>query len=71
MTTITHPYTLQLQTVVDGSNPTGGRLLALNPQFQQELLTQMVKDLLLKEVEKVIAKLNENSGGWARLEVVA
>jgi hypothetical protein len=71
MTTITHPYTLQLQSVVDESNSTVKKLLALTPDEQVMLLNSMVKDLLLKEVEKAIAKLNENSGGWARLEVVA
>lgn len=71
MTTITHPFTLQLQSVVDESNPTVKKLLALPEQDRVLLLNQMAQDLLLPEVEKTIAKLNQGSGGWARLEVVA
>ncbi len=71
MTTITHPYTLQLQTVVDESNSTVKKLLALPEGDQVSFLNQMAQDLILPEVEKAIAKLNENSGGWAKLEVVA
>ena len=71
MTIITHPYTLQLQSVVDESNSTVKKLLALTQDEQVRLLTQMAKELLLPEVEKAIAKLNENTGGWAKLVVVA
>jgi hypothetical protein len=71
MTTITHPYTLQLQTVVDESNSTIQKLLALPEGDRVSFLNQMAQDLILPEVEKAVAKLNENSGGWARLEVVA
>ena len=71
MTTITHPITIQLQTVVDESNSTVKKLLALSEGDQVSFLTQMAQDLILPEVEKAIAKLNENSGGWAKLEVVA
>jgi len=71
MTTITHPYTLQLQTVVDENNSTVKKLLALPEGDRVSFLTQMAQDLILPEVEKAIAKLNEGSGGWAKLEVVA
>ena len=71
MTTITHPITLQLQSVVDENNPTIQKLLALPEQDRVLFLTQMAQDLILPEVEKTLVKLNENSGGWARLEVVA
>lgn len=71
MTTISHPLELQLQTVVDENNPTIKRLLALPEQDRVLFLNQMAKELLLPEVEKAIAKMNKNSGGWARLEVVA
>ena len=71
MTTITHPFTLQLQSVVDESNPTIKKLLALPEQDRVLFLTQMAQDLILPEVEKTLTKLNENSGGWAKLEVVA
>ena len=71
MTTITHPFTLQLQSVVDESNTTIKKLLDLPEQDRVLFLTQMAQDLILPEVEKTLAKLNENSGGWAKLEVVA
>jgi len=71
MTTITHPLEIQLQSVVDESNPTIKKLLALPEQDRVLFLSQMAQDLILPEVEKTLAKLNENSGGWARLEVVA
>jgi hypothetical protein len=71
MTTITHPLTLQLQSVVDENNETIQRLLDLPEDDQAFFLSQMAKDLILPEVEKLLVKLNENSGGWARLEVVA
>lgn len=70
MTTITHPYELQLQTVVDENNPTAKRLLALSEEDQKVFFSQLVKDLLLPEVEKAIEKLNKNNS-YARLEVVA
>jgi|LakMenEpi08Jun12_1017391.scaffolds.fasta_scaffold15001_1 hypothetical protein len=71
MTTITHPFTLQLQSVVDESNSTIQKLLALPEQDRVLFLNQMAQDLILPEVEKALVKLNEGSGGWARLEVVA
>ena len=71
MTTITHPFTLQLQSVVDESNSTIQKLLALPEQDRVLFLNQMAQDLILPEVEKALVKLNKNSGGWARLEVVA
>ena len=71
MTTISHPFTLQLQSVVDESNSTIQKLLALPEGDQVSFLNQKAQDLILPEVEKARAKLNENSGGWAKLEVVA
>ena len=71
MTTITHPYTLQLQSVVDESNSTIQKLLALPEGDQVSFLNEMAQELILPEVEKLLVKLNEGSGGWARLEVVA
>jgi hypothetical protein len=71
MTTITHPLTLQLQSVVDESNPTIKKLFALPEGDRVSFLNQMAQELILPEVEKLLVKLNEGSGGWARLEVVA
>ena len=71
MTTITHPVTLQLQRVVDENNPTIKKLRALPEQDRVLFLSQMAQDLILPEVEKLLVKLNEGSGGWAKLEVVA
>jgi len=71
MTTITHPLEIQLQSVVDESNPTIKKLMALPEGDRVSFLTQMAEELILPEVEKLLVKLNENSGGWARLEVVA
>lgn len=70
MTTISHPFTLQLQSVVDESSPTIQRLLALSEENQKVFFNQLVKDLLLPEVEKALDKLNEHYS-YARLEVVA
>jgi len=70
MTTITHPLTIQLQTVVDESNSTIQKLLALPEGDQVSFLTQMAQDLILPEVEKFITKANEGNS-WAKLEVVA
>jgi len=70
MTTITHPLTLQLQTVVDESNSTVKKLLALPEGDRVSFLNQMAQDLILPEVEKFITKANEGNS-WARLEVVA
>jgi len=70
MTTITHPYTLQLQTVVDESNSTVKKLLALPEGDRVSFLTQMAQDLILPEVEKFITEANKGNT-WARLEVVA
>lgn len=71
MTTISHPYTIQLQTVVDESNSTIQQLLALPEGDRVSFLNQMAQELILPEVEKLLVKLNKGSGGWARLEVVA
>ena len=71
MTTISHPLTLQLQTVVDESNSTIQKLLALPEGDRVSFLNQMAQELILPEVEKLLVKLNLGSGGWARLEVVA
>jgi hypothetical protein len=71
MTTISHPYTIQLQTVVDEKNPTIKKLMALPEGDRVSFFNQMAQDLILPEVEKLLVKLNKGSGGWARLEVVA
>jgi len=70
MTTITHPITIQLQTVVDESNSTVKKLLALSEGDQVSFLNQMAQDLILPEVEKFITEANKGNT-WARLEVVA
>ena len=70
MTTISHPFTLQLQSVVDESNPTIQKLLALSEGDRVSFFNQMAQELILPEVEKFIAKANKGNS-WARLEVVA
>jgi len=70
MKTISHPYELQLQSVVDENNPTIQRLLALSEEDRKVFFSQLIKDLLLPEVEKALKKLNKNNS-FARLEVVA
>ena len=70
MTTITHPYTIQLQSVVDETNPTIKKLMALPEGDRVSFLTQMAQELILPEVEKALVKMNENNS-WAKLEVVA
>jgi hypothetical protein len=70
MTTISHPFTLQLQSVVDESNPTIQKLLSLSEGDRVSFFNQMAQELILPEVEKFIAKANKGNS-WARLEVVA
>jgi hypothetical protein len=70
MTTITHPFTLQLQSVVDESNPTIQKLLALSEGDRVSFFNQMAQDLILPEVEKFLTKANKGNS-WAKLEVVA
>ena len=70
MTTITHPFTLQLQSVVDESNPTIQKLLALSEGDRVSFFNQMAQELILPEVEKFLTKANKGNS-WARLEVVA
>ena len=70
MTTISHPFTLQLQSVVDESNPTIQKLLALSEGDRVSFFNQMAQELILPEVEKFLTKANKGNS-WARLEVVA
>jgi hypothetical protein len=70
MTTISHPFTLQLQSVVDESNPTIQKLLALSEGDRVSFFNQMAQDLILPEVEKFLTKANKGNS-WAKLEVVA
>ncbi len=70
MTTITHPFTLQLQSVVDESNPTIKKLLALSEGDRVSFFNQMAQDLILPEVKKFLTKANKGNS-WAKLEVVA
>lgn len=66
MTTIEH--VLRFVTEVDGTNPTGARLLMLDKADQIAMLESMLKELLAPRIQPALDEINAG-GSWAILKV--
>ena len=65
---VTVQHSLKFETILDETNPTALRLLALSKQDQVDFLSRMLKEMVAPMIQPTLDEINAG-GSWAILKV--